>query len=115
LEPHAVAREPVRESKWEREGDERTGLVADDAEANAIIRADFDLMDDASLYIFGMQQGKPRTGMPCFMCWRMIFNAGIGKVSFGKFLFCQMDPYPSTLPLTFLKPAVSINRRGYHP
>jgi len=20
--------------------------------------------------------------MPCFMCWRMIFNAGIGKVIF---------------------------------
>lgn len=52
------------------------------AEANAIIRADFDLMEDAALYIFGMQQGKPRSGMPCFMCWRMIFNAGIGTVVF---------------------------------
>lgn len=52
------------------------------AEANAIIRADFDLMDDATLYIFGIQQGKPRSGMPCFMCWRLIFNAGIGKVVF---------------------------------
>ncbi len=52
------------------------------AEANAIIRASFDLMDDATLYIFGHQQEKPRSGMPCFMCWRMIFNAGIGKVIF---------------------------------
>jgi dCMP deaminase len=52
------------------------------AEANAIIRADFELMDDATLYIFGVQQGKPRSGMPCFMCWRLIFNAGIGKVIF---------------------------------
>ncbi len=52
------------------------------AEANAIIRADFDLMDDATLYIFGVQQGKPRNGIPCFMCWRLIFNAGIGKVVF---------------------------------
>jgi dCMP deaminase len=50
------------------------------AEANAIIRADFDLMDDATLYIFGVQKDKPRSGMPCFMCWRMIFNSGIGKV-----------------------------------
>ncbi len=39
-------------------------------------------MDDATLYIYGVQQGKPRNGMPCFMCWRMIFNAGIGKVVF---------------------------------
>ena len=52
------------------------------AEANAIIRANFDLMDDAALYIFGLQQDKPRSGLPCFMCWRMIFNAGIGKVIF---------------------------------
>jgi len=52
------------------------------AEANAIIRASFDLMIDATLYIFGAQQAKPRSGMPCFMCWRMIFNAGIGKVVF---------------------------------
>jgi dCMP deaminase len=52
------------------------------AEANAIIRASFDLMNDATLYIFGAQQEKPRSGMPCFMCWRMIFNAGIGKVVF---------------------------------
>jgi dCMP deaminase len=52
------------------------------AETNAIIRASFDLMDDATLYIFGVSQGKPRNGMPCFMCWRMIFNAGIGKVIF---------------------------------
>jgi dCMP deaminase len=50
------------------------------AEANAIIRANFDLMDDAILYIFGTQEGKPRNGMPCFMCWRMIFNARTGKV-----------------------------------
>jgi dCMP deaminase len=50
------------------------------AEANAIIRASFDLMDDATLYIFGTQNGEPRNGMPCFMCWRMIFNARIGKV-----------------------------------
>jgi len=52
------------------------------AEANAIIRASFDLMDDATLYIYGLQQQKPRSGMPCFMCWRMIFNAGIGQVVF---------------------------------
>jgi len=52
------------------------------AEANAIIRADFESMDDSTLYIFGVQQEKPRSGMPCFMCWRMIFNAGIGKVVF---------------------------------
>jgi dCMP deaminase len=52
------------------------------AEANAIIRASFALMDDATLYIFGTQQDKPRSGMPCFMCWRMIFNAGIGRVVF---------------------------------
>ena len=50
------------------------------AEANAIIRANFDLMDDATLYIYGLQQQKPRSGMPCFMCWRMIFNANIGRV-----------------------------------
>jgi len=52
------------------------------AEANAIIRASFELMDDATLYIFGAQQDGPRSGMPCFMCWRMIFNAGIGRVVF---------------------------------
>jgi len=52
------------------------------AEANAIIRASFDLMRDATLYIFGAQQGQLRSGMPCFMCWRMIFNAGIGRVVF---------------------------------
>ena len=52
------------------------------AETNAIIRASFDLMNDATLYIFGTQQEKPRSGIPCFMCWRMIFNAGIGKVVF---------------------------------
>jgi deoxycytidylate deaminase len=39
-------------------------------------------MDDATLYIYGLQQQKPRSGMPCFMCWRMIFNAGIGQVVF---------------------------------
>jgi len=39
-------------------------------------------MNDAKLYIFGTQQGQSRSGMPCFMCWRMIFNAGIGKVVF---------------------------------
>jgi dCMP deaminase len=50
------------------------------AEANAIIRASFDQMNDSTLYIFGIQNEKPRSGMPCFMCWRMIFNAGIGKV-----------------------------------
>jgi len=50
------------------------------AEANAIIRASFERMNDATLYIFGIQNEKPRNGMPCFMCWRMIFNSGIGKV-----------------------------------
>lgn len=50
------------------------------AEANAIIRASFDLMDDATLYIYGTENNRPRSGMPCFMCWRMIFNAGIGRV-----------------------------------
>ncbi len=50
------------------------------AEANAIIRASFDLMNDSTLYIYGIQNGKPRSGMPCFMCWRMIFNASIGRV-----------------------------------
>ncbi len=52
------------------------------AEANAIIHASFDLMDDSTLYIFGYERQKPRSGMPCFMCWRMIFNAGIGRVIF---------------------------------
>jgi dCMP deaminase len=52
------------------------------AEANAIIRASFDLMNDATLYIFGIQGDKPRNGQPCFMCWRMIFNANIGRVVF---------------------------------
>jgi dCMP deaminase len=50
------------------------------AEANAIIRASFDLMEDSTLYIFGISGGNPRSGAPCFMCWRMIFNAGIGRV-----------------------------------
>ena len=52
------------------------------AEANAIIRASFDLMKDATLYIYGIQGDKPRNGQPCFMCWRMIFNANIGRVVF---------------------------------
>jgi dCMP deaminase len=52
------------------------------AEANAIIRASFDLMEDSTLYIFGVSGGKQRSGAPCFMCWRMIFNAGIGRVVF---------------------------------
>jgi len=52
------------------------------ADTNAIIRASFSLMNDSTLYIFGTLQGQPRSGMPCFMCWRMIFNAGIGKVVF---------------------------------
>jgi dCMP deaminase len=52
------------------------------AEANAIIRASFDVMNDAALYICGVQGDKPRSGKPCFMCWRMFFNADIGKVVF---------------------------------
>ena len=52
------------------------------AEANAIIRASFDQMNDATLYIYGIQGDKARDGKPCFMCWRMIFNANIGKVVF---------------------------------
>jgi len=50
------------------------------AEANAIVRASYDQMKDACLYIFGVQDGKSRSSAPCFSCWKLIFNSGIGKV-----------------------------------
>ncbi len=50
------------------------------AEANAIVRASYDRMKDASLYIFGVQNGTPKSSAPCFSCWKLIFNSGIGKV-----------------------------------
>jgi dCMP deaminase len=74
--------ECVRERLNIRSGEHYEICHSVHAEANAIIRASFDRMNDATLYIYGIQKEKPRSGMPCFMCWRMIFNAGIGKVIF---------------------------------
>lgn len=53
------------------------------AEQNAIIHADFDAMDGATLYLVGVD---PATGedikdvSPCPICLRMIKNAGIARV-----------------------------------
>lgn len=74
--------ECVRESLNIPSGEQYEKCHSVHAEANAIIRASFDLMDDATLYIVGGEDGRRRSGMPCFMCWRMIFNAGIGRVVF---------------------------------
>jgi dCMP deaminase len=67
-----------------------------------------DLMDDATLYIYGLQQQKPRSGMPCFMCWRMIFNAGIGQVVFlddeGKKIMVNVKVVDRGRILSYVEP-----------
>ena len=56
--------------------------VAVHAEQNAIINADPDKMNGATIYIAGVNcaDGSNASGEPCKLCRRMIINARIAKV-----------------------------------
>ena len=61
-------------------GKEYERCVAVHAEANAIISASRSESMGATLYLSGWENGKQFSGEPCFMCARLIKNAGIDKV-----------------------------------
>ena len=56
--------------------------VAVHAEQNAIINADSEKMNGATIYIVGVNcaDGSTASGEPCKLCRRMIINARIAKV-----------------------------------
>lgn len=71
--------------------------VAVHAEANAIINADPLKMQDATIYIVGINvaDGSFASGAPCLMCRRMIKNAQIANVIYldtnGEIIMKSVD------------------------
>ena len=61
---------------------ERERLHVPNAEQNAIINADPNKMEGATIYIAGVNcaDGSNASGEPCKLCRRMILNARIAKV-----------------------------------
>lgn len=54
--------------------------VAVHAEQNALILGSREEMKGATLYLYGMENGRTITAKPCDICNRMIRNAGIRQV-----------------------------------
>lgn len=71
-----------RERLHVRKGERYELCVAVHAEQNAIINADPDKLNGATIYIAGVNcaDGSEASGAPCKMCRRMIINARIAKV-----------------------------------
>lgn len=68
-----------REANGIPHGERYEKCVAVHAEQNAIISASRDEMIGATLYIYGLEDGKTIDAIPCEICERMIKNAGIAR------------------------------------
>lgn len=69
-----------REAHGIPHGEQYEKCVAVHAEQNAIISASRSEMIGATLYLYGMENGKTIEASPCDICRRMIMNAGIARV-----------------------------------
>lgn len=69
-----------REAHGIPHGEQYEKCVAVHAEQNAIISASRNEMIGATLYLYGMENGKTIDAKPCDICKRMIMNAGIARV-----------------------------------
>lgn len=69
-----------RESHGVPHGEQYEKCVGVHAEQNAIISASRDRMLGATLYLYGQSDGKEIEAVPCDICKKMIWNAGIKKV-----------------------------------
>ena len=54
------------------------------AEQNAMYRCDWEVMQGATLFIYGMENGTPIDSRPCKICERHIRTNGIAKVVCGN-------------------------------
>lgn len=69
-----------RESMGVAHGERYELCSAVHAEMNALLQCDATNAEGATLYLYGIENGKPIQAEPCMMCARIIKNAGIAKV-----------------------------------